>query len=440
MLNITSKYSYLFSGSWLLFEQILRVLISSIYIFLLAGYLGPSDFGIFVYTLTILSIFKVVINFGIEDILVKFFGEDLKSPWPYLSSSFYIKLLINFILILIFIFVYYLEKQDNFLIYSLIILLFFNLFSSFEVIGFYYESQLAGKKIAFCKLGQLFFATGFKIYLLINQYDLIFFIIAFGLEFLLIGLFYCISIRKSIMKILSISFDKKILYSVLIESSGYLFISILGVLFIRIDQLMVQYLLDYEQLGYFGLSIRFTDVLFLLPVIFAKTIFPLMIEKSKDEMAYNKFLKDIFIASVWISTIIIMIILILGKLIINNYFSDTSYINSYYVLVIYIWALIPYFYNQITYRWLMINNKIKSNLIRLICSLMVNFLMNLILIPKYGIYGSATATLFSFIFLSFIMDLTFANSRKLFFIKCQSLNPFNFIYFLKSTKNFLNEK
>ena len=75
MLTFLSRFKYLYSGSWLLFEQGLRVLISTGYILFLATYLGPNDFGIFIFALTLMSIIKVFINFGAEDILEIFFKK-----------------------------------------------------------------------------------------------------------------------------------------------------------------------------------------------------------------------------------------------------------------------------------------------------------------------------------------------------------------------------
>tara|TARA_B100001057_G_scaffold501097_1_gene620493 strand:+ start:2773 stop:4089 length:1317 start_codon:yes stop_codon:yes gene_type:complete len=438
MQNNPSNFTYLSSGSWLLFEQVSRAIISSIYIFILAFYLGPSDFGIFIFVLTILGIIKVLINFGVEDILVKLFGTDYGNYKQYLSAALYIKILINLIILIICVFIYTVGMNFNFILLALIILLFFNFFSTFEVIGFYYESQVQGKKIAICKLSQLLVVTLIKAYFLLNESDLIFFIVAFGLEFFFLGIFYCISLRKELLEILFSSFNKRVFKKIVLESYGYLFIGILGVLFVRVDQLMVKYFLDFEQLGYFGLSVRFTDVLFLLPIIFAKTIFPVMIKKSKDKMAYETFLGKIFISAVWISTILNLIILIFGYFLISKFFPDSNYVQSYYVLTIYIWALIPYTFNQITYRWLMIKNKVKDNFVRLVFALIINVLLNYSLIPLMGIFGAAIATLLSFTLLSLLPDIIYPYSRKLFFTKIKSFNPINIFVLFKWIKNGTN--
>lgn len=437
MLTFVSRFKYLYSGSWLLFEQVLRVLISTGYILFLATYLGPNDFGIFVFALTLMGIIKVFINFGAEDILVKLVATDPLNFVEYLSTAFYLKVFINFIFLIIFSFIYFLGVNESFLLEFLIILISLNFFSAFEVIGHYYESIVEGKKIAFCKLAQLTCVTIFKIYLLLGQYELIYFIFAFGLEFFLLGIFYCISFRKHIKAFLFNSFKINKYKNMISESYGYLIIGIIGVLFIRVDQLMVKGLLDYEQLGYFGLSARFTDVLFILAVIFAKTIFPLMIEKSNNEAEYKNLLKNIFTGVVWFCAVLSLLILFLGNYVIKNYFPRSEYIISFNVLTIYIWALIPYFFNQITYRWLMIKNKVRDNFIRLFIALILNFILNFALIPIFGIYGAAVSTLISLIFVSMLLDITFKYSMNLFFYKLHSFNPlrlYNMISRNSSTK------
>jgi O-antigen/teichoic acid export membrane protein len=435
MLSNLFNLRYLNSGSWLLFEQAFRVVFSTLYILFLARYLGPNDFGIFIYALTMIGIIKVFINFGVEDILVKMIGMNPLNFKEYLSAALYLKIFINFIFFTLFLLIYLLGFNESFVLLTLIILLALNFFSTFEVIGFYYESQVQGKKIALCKIAQLIAVASIKIYLLINEYDLIFFIIAYGLEFFFLGIFYCISFNKYLKEFLFNSFKMSNLKKIYLESFGYLIIGIAGVLFVRVDQLMVKNLLDYEQLGYFGLTVRFTDVLFILAIIFAKTIFPLMIENSKNEKEYNFFLKRVFIGIVWFCSIISFLIIYAGNYIISTFLPESNYVESFNVLVIYIWILIPYFYNQITYRWLMIKNKVKDNLTRLLCGLIINFTLNFILIPIYGIYGAAFSTLISFLFIGFLIDIFFDYSRKLFIFKLQSLNPLNiselFVYFKK---------
>lgn len=435
MFSSISKFKYLQSGSWLIFEQALRVAFSSLYILLLARYLGPNDFGIFIYALTIIGIIKVFINFGVEDILVKMIGVNPSNFKEYLSAALYLKIFINFIFFTLFLLIYLLGLNESFVLFALIILLALNFFSTFEVIGFYYESQVQGKKIASCKIAQLIAVASVKIYFLINEYDLIFFIIAYGLEFFFLGIFYCISFKKYLKEFLFNSFKTSNLKKIYLDSFGYLIIGIIGVLFVRVDQLMLKNLLDYEQLGYFGLTVRFTDVLFVLAIIFAKTIFPLMIENSKNEKEYNLFLKRIFIGIVWFCSIISFLIIYVGNYIVNTFLPESNYVASFNVLIIYIWILIPYFYNQITYRWLMIKNKVKDNLIRLLCGLIINFTLNFILIPIYGIYGAAFSTLMSFLFVGFLVDIFFNYSRKLFILKLQSFNPLNifelFVYYKK---------
>jgi len=423
MFSFISRFKYLQSGSWLLFEQALRVLISTCYILLLTAHLGPNDFGIFIFALTLIGIIRVFINFGAEDILVKLLGSRPANFINYLSAAFYIKIFINTLIFMVFLIIYLSEINQSFILLSLIILLAFNLFSAFDIISFYYESRVDGRKIAFCKLAQLICITFIKIYLLLGQYELVFFIVVHGLEFFFLGIFYCISFRSRILKLLANKFNFEKYKNIISESFGYLLIGIVGVLFVRVDQLMVKNILGFEQLGYFGLCVRFIDVLFLLPIIFSKTIFPLMIEKSKNAVEYKKFLKDIFVGIVWFSIILNLLTLFIGNYLIKSFLPESNYIISFNVFIIYIWALIPYFFNQVTYRWLMIENKIKDNLIRTLLALIANFLLNFFLIPIFGIYGAAISTLVSLIFLSFILDYVFIYSRRLFHYKLQAFNP-----------------
>jgi O-antigen/teichoic acid export membrane protein len=434
MLSKIKDSIFILSGSWLLFEQAVRVIISTIYIFLLASYLGPSEFGQFIYILLIIGFIKGIVNFGLEDVLVKFLGTNNKLSYEYIFTSFQIKTFINsfiFLLLALLNFFYY---QNNFYLFSILVLTGFNFFSNFDVISSFYESRVEGKSIAICKLAQLFLVTIFKIYILFYEYDLIYFIIAYGLELLFLGIFYLISFRSYLKEFFKIPFNPNLLIKIIKEAFGYLLISFIGIFFVRIDQIMVQNLLDFEQLGYFGLSNRFTDVLFIIPLIIARTIFPKMIQLSKDNQKYESFLSNLFTILVWSSVIFIIPLIYLGNIIIDTYFFDSLYRSSFDVFIIYIWVLIPYMFHQLTFRHLLIKEKIKSNLLRFIYAIFISFLLNWILIPIYGINGAALSTLISFTFLGIFADLFSRNTTSLFYLKIKSLNPLNYYFAINEIK------
>lgn len=67
----------------------------------------------------------------------------------------------------------------------------------------------------------------------------------------------------------------------------------------------------------------------------------------------------------------------------------------------------------------------KKSFYKTLFGLVLNIILNLTLIPKYGIYGAAIATSITQVFTIFIVDYFIEEYREQFFIQLKSFNPLN---------------
>ena len=165
--NNLSVRKYLFNTSWLLIEQVLRI-ISSLFIGIwLARYLGPEQFGLLSYSMGYIAILTGVTKLGLDSIIVRELISNSNDKDAYLGTAFWLKLIsaIFSILLLLFILPNNSFRDSNYLI---IILSFTFIFQSFEVIEFYFQSQVYGKLTSICKISQLIIGSLIKIYLLVS--------------------------------------------------------------------------------------------------------------------------------------------------------------------------------------------------------------------------------------------------------------------------------
>ena len=100
---------------------------------------------------------------------------------------------------------------------------------------------------------------------------------------------------------------------------------------------------------------------------------------------------------------------------------------------IFVWAGVFVFLNNAAWTWYFAENKQSVANVRLLIGLGINIVLNYVLIPLYGIYGAAVATLFSRVVVAYVGQLFNKDSRVLFFMMSKSLLWVNaYEYFKKN--------
>jgi O-antigen/teichoic acid export membrane protein len=85
------------------------------------------------------------------------------------------------------------------------------------------------------------------------------------------------------------------------------------------------------------------------------------------------------------------------------------------VLTIHIWAGIFVFLGVASTKWFITEGLQKYSSINTAFGAVANVLLNFLLIPRYGIYGAAIATVMSYAISAYFMNFVFQISRKNFY-------------------------
>ena len=89
--------------------------------------------------------------------------------------------------------------------------------------------------------------------------------------------------------------------------------------------------------------------------------------------------------------------------------------------MIHIWTGVFVFLGVASGKWYVSENLQKLAFSRTFYGVIVNILLNILMIPKFGIYGAAIATLISQAVASYIADLFSKKTRNNFIMKTKSL-------------------
>ncbi|GIC77264.1 flippase [Moritella sp. F3] len=421
---------YFANTSWLFAERLLRMSLGLLVGVWVARYLGPERFGLFSYAQSIAALFTTVATLGLDSIVVKKLVDDQSDRDKILGTSFTLKFISAiFILILLWI-TLSLSSED----YQTNILIFIiassTIFQSFNVIDLYFQSKILSKYIVYANTFSLLLSSFLKIILILNNAPLVTFAYLALFDSAVLAVGFLLSYKFNFLSILKWKFDNEFAKNLLKESWPLILSAIVVTLYMRIDQIMIKNMLGSVEVGQYTAAIRLSEVWYFIPVVISTSLFPAIINSRKisQELYYSR-MQKLYDLMFVLSVIIGVIIMFLGRWIVY-FLYGSEFSDAYSVLIIHIWSAVFVFLGVASSKWFIAEGLQKYSLYRTIFGAVLNILLNLYLIPHYGINGAAVATLFSQITASYLFNIVNRKTRITFFLHTKALLlPFRVIGF-----------
>ena len=408
--NPSGFIKYLKNTFWLLIEQVLRI-ISAIFIGIwVARFLGPEQFGLLSYVLAFTAIFRAVARLGLES---PFCVKELSNARDYaivMGTLFWLRQIgYALIFLLVFTILQITENDFHTKLYILIITGGF-LFLNFDVIQFYFESKVQGKLISLCKISELLLIVCLKIYLILINAELIYFIIVYVIESALIALFFIFAYLKNYNKIFLFHFDLELAKSFIKNSWPLIISSISAFLLMHIDKVMVKQMLSDYSAGIYAAGIKFPQAIGFLPMVLAASLFPAILNSKKASYyAYQERLQKFYFLMTWMGIFLFLLFFFSANFLVSFY--GAEYYTARDILIIYSFSVIFLFQWIARGRWIIAENLQAITFYFMICGAVINIILNYFLILHLGISGAAISTVISQILITLVIPLFFKKIR-----------------------------
>lgn len=204
-----------------------------------------------------------------------------------------------------------------------------------------------------------------------------------------------ISIKKNILK----KTDKKLLKKVVIYSIPMIINSISFWITNASDRFMLNYMVNISVVGLYAVAAKIPTIISTFTGIFNQAWLISSIDEYEGEKE-KKFYNNTFKYYCGISIILCSIMLVFLKLFMKIYVSPEYYIAWKYSSILIVSAVfsgVCAFLNSIFYAY----KEIKKSTISTFVGAILNIVLNLVLIPKFSIYGASIATLISWMYITF---------------------------------------
>ncbi|MDF1584668.1 MAG: flippase [Methyloprofundus sp.] len=406
-------------------EQLLRIIAGLFVGIWVARYLGPEQFGIFSYALAFTAIFGGIAKLGLDGIMVRELVNNPENRGVYLGTAFWLKILGAFIVIGLMAAIVPFTSNDATTNLFIFIIASGLVFQSFEVVEFYFQSQVLAKIVSICKVIQLALSSMIKIYLVLSESELIWFVLVTAFDALSLAVSYFIAYKIRKNPAFYRHFDFGIAKQLLKDSWPLIFSAIVVMIYMRIDQIMIKEILGLYEVGIYSAAMRLIEATYFIPAIIVASLFPSIISaKSKSEELYLRRIRRLYFTFVWTAIVIAVLIFFLSEQLIDLLFGS-SYSDSTKVLQAASFLIVLIFISAVHGKWLITEGLQKFTIYYSLVAVSTNVLLNLFFIPDFGVVGAVYASLLSQI-LPYGVLIWYKKTRAQFFMIIESFNIFIF--------------
>jgi len=407
--RVTSQFNpgsfrkYFLNTGWLIAEKILRIVAVVFVGAYVARYLGPQRFGMLSYADSFVALFLAFSTLGLDSILVRELVKKPESRDVLMGTTLFLRVFCSLISIGLIYGIIHFTESDTFAKSIILIISIGYLFKSFRCLEGYFQSQTQSKYILISSIIQLTVSSILKIYLVVTHASLLCFVYVVLLESALLAGALTFCYTKAKLSLVDWNFKSDVAVG-LLKDSWPLILSIIAVMMnMKIDQIMINKMLNMAQVGIYAAAVRVSQLWFFVAIVVCDSLFPAILRAKENSVdLYFMRLRQLFKLLFWISLPITVLITIYAVPIINILFGS-EYLKAAHVLRVHIWGTCLVYMGTVIGRYLIAENYTKVVLLRNIVGATVNIILNYIFITKYGILGAAWATILAYLAVIFVI-------------------------------------
>lgn len=397
---------------WLLLEKIVRLVLGLGVSLWLMRYLGVESFGKLSYAQSFATLFLPLATFGLTEIITKELLLRRFSEGQILGTAFCLRLLgsLLFMIFALGVAYFYETNEEKFILIFIISFGYF--FTFFDVTLYYFQSKVKSAAVMQLQILVFVLMSGLKISFIFFQKSLFFFAAATALEtaFNKFVYFFYYYLKKNKEtnnnKERHLDAEKKPFFAWQYEPRlGQHFLKLalplllsnaLMLIYMRTDQIMIEYFLTDADNGNYAAAVRISELWYFVPMSIATAVFPAILQAKKEApQRYQKRLQQLFDLMAWLG-IAVALVLSLTATWLVQLFAGAAYLGAVGSLQIYAWAGVFVSLGTASGKWLYAESLEKIVFFRTLLGALLNVIANFFLIPQGGIEGAAWGSLLSF--------------------------------------------
>jgi PST family polysaccharide transporter len=390
--------SSILSFLWLASEKLLRIFTGVFVGLWLARYLGPEQYGVYMYAVAWVGLFNAIAWFGVGENVIRSLVKNPDSDAEMLGSAFAIRLLgsLSAGVLAVVTMACFGKSDANLLMLVMLMSLAIPFAETPAGIFLLFQSKLDIALPVLLQNVVRVAAAGLRIALIMSGSSILWFggvilVESIAIFSVLFGLYL---FRGG--KISSWVFRWDSIRSMLIQGTPIAIAALVASLSARVDQLMLGWFADFAQVGMYSAALRFSEFWWAFAPIVMNSLSPKYIFNVDDEVKLQANIAKIMACMLLVSLVPVVFIVAIGKYAIPLLLG-AQYAAALPVLYVHICIAILVFFDAPTSQFLLAHNRQRQMIWKSLFMLAVNAMLNLLLVSSFGALGAALATLLAYV-------------------------------------------
>lgn len=391
------------NASWLIAGRVIQMILSFLISIFTARYLGPGNFGIINYANAYVAFFTAFCTLGINSIIIKDFVEHPEEQGTAIGTTLVLRFLASVLsTIAIIATVSIIDHGEPTTITATALCSVALVFQIFDTLNYWFQARYESKVTAIATLFAYLATSVYKIVLLVEHKDILWFAFATSVDFIFLAIFLISAYIKHHGPYLRFSWQKG--KYLLQNSYHYILSGMMVAIYGQTDKFMLKQMLSDTVVGYYSLATSINNMWVFVLTAIIDSLYPtiMYLFKEKDIQAFNRKNRQLYALVIYISIFVAIMFLLFGRFAIVLIYGK-AYEPAAMPLNIVAWYTIFSYLGVARNAWIVCYNDQKYLKYIYFSAAIINILLNLWLIPIWGASGAALASLLTQIMTSMIL-------------------------------------
>jgi PST family polysaccharide transporter len=407
---------------WLIADRIVRLGIGAVVSVLVARYFGPERFGIINFALAFSALFAFLTSLGLDNIIIKELVTSPEKTERTLGTGLVLRGLGSMLAFIAApLAMYVIGERDQLTLSLAAIFASCALFRSLDIFDLHFQAKVLSKYTVWTACASFLVVAIAKLVLVQRQAGLMAFawmdLMGVALASTGLAIFYFKTVGGAHLW----RFDKGYAYHLLAEGWPLMLSSLAIMIYMRIDQIMLQRMLGPDAVGLYSAAIRLSELWYFIPMAITSSIFPSILKTRELSLDLYYFrLKRLFSLMSFCAVAIAIPMTVLSRPLVVFLFGS-RFAEAGPILAVHIWAALFVFWGVAQAPWNITEGLQRLALYRTVAGAVINVVLNLVLIPRYAGMGAAIATVIAYGTSAWLANLLDRRTRPIFFLQTRSV-------------------
>lgn len=409
------------NASWHVADRVVRMAVGFFVTVWLARHLGPNGFGILSYALAVTALAAPLAGLGLVAVAVRDIVREPPEAPRILGTALTLQAVAGVCAFALCAAVFGLLESSPAAATVGLVLAATLLVKAADAVKYWFEAQVQSRYTLWVENAVFLLLSAVKVLLIAGNAPVVAFAWAILAEAVLVaaGLLF-VYVRRA-GRLAGWRFDRRRASAMLAGGLPLMLSGLVMMVYLRVDQLMIARMLGPEAVGIYSAAMRVAEAFLFLPTVVMATLFPFITRARTEAPAvYRARLQAAFDGLVAVMVAIAVVLTLVAKPLTGLLFGP-AFDAAAPALALLAWCGVFASLSVVSGAWYVLEGLQALALARNVVGMLVNVLLNLVLIPRYGIAGAAAATLVAQVCAAVLFDASSRVTREIFLMKVRAL-------------------